>query len=74
MVVAERTQCPRCDGDFVPITDQYGPYRTCISCGYHEYDVTPEETAVADHHYKRVGAAGLADTHQDAKHSIRGRR
>jgi hypothetical protein len=27
-------QCPRCSGDIYVDRDQYGPYITCIQCGF----------------------------------------
>lgn len=26
--------CPRCEGALVEYSDQYGPYRQCLQCGY----------------------------------------
>ncbi len=26
--------CPRCEGALVEYSDQYGPYRECLQCGY----------------------------------------
>ncbi len=26
--------CPRCHGDLYPERDAYGPFRSCLQCGY----------------------------------------
>jgi hypothetical protein len=40
--------CPRCRiGDLFDGSDQYGPYKACIQCGYMEYTEKPLSIEIA---------------------------